>query len=752
MASDSVHLHLITILHHSIIFLLLFKLPSSLSSNDTHSNCANVINCGKINIGFPFWGGNRPRECGHPLMELICENETSYITIKDVKYQVLEANPDNHTLKITRQDYWIDLCQPNQVNTSLNTQLYVYDSPYNNLSLSYGCTPSNSLPLTNIPCDGTSGETEINSFIKVYEAIKEGFVVRWIIGVEECDKFDRSGGECGFEGSSLQTCYCRDGAYPNFSQDSESSSVSDPILGIIECVQHISVPILKEQADRLVENRPLLGEILMKRFNVNNWKTGLYLSSSIFTVFGSTSNKHLRCKRNNVGVAIGATVGGVAALVVILGCVYFIIQRRRKIYQKSRNMELFIAPTSSGDTFASTTITSQSLSYQSSNPVTRSYYFGVQVFSYEELEEATKNFDASRELGKGGFGTVYKGELKDGRTVAVKRHNESNSRLIMQFMNEVQILARLRHKNLVTLFGCTSKRSRELLLVYEFIPNGTVAYHLRGRGSKSTLLPWPIRLNIAVETAEALAYLHANDVIHRDVKTNNILLDDQFCVKVADFGLLRDFPTCVTHVSTGPQGTPGYVDPEYYQCYQLTDKSDVYSFGVVLVELISSLRAVDFNRNGSDGGRPNGWTLGLIAVFGRTSKWRDARPDFHLWADVLSWRTSLNGWALGLCRADLVHMALRKIQNQELHELVDPYLGFEKDHAMRIMTTAVATLAFRCLQQERDLRPCMDEVVEILRGIKSDELGAREETEILDIRTDEAILLKKAHSSVSNSS
>ncbi|BAT83002.1 hypothetical protein VIGAN_04009400 [Vigna angularis var. angularis] len=164
MASDSVHLHLITILHHSIIFLLLFKLPSSLSSNDTHSNCANVINCGKINIGFPFWGGNRPRECGHPLMELICENETSYITIKDVKYQVLEANPDNHTLKITRQDYWIDLCQPNQVNTSLNTQLYVYDSPYNNLSLSYGCTPSNSLPLTNIPCDGTSGETVYSQF------------------------------------------------------------------------------------------------------------------------------------------------------------------------------------------------------------------------------------------------------------------------------------------------------------------------------------------------------------------------------------------------------------------------------------------------------------------------------------------------------------------------------------------------------------------------------------------------------------
>lgn len=263
-------------------------------------------------------------------------------------------------------------------------------------------------------------------------------------------------------------------------------------------------------------------------------------------------------------------------------------------------------------------------------------------------------------------------------------------------MNEVEILAHLRHKNLVTLFGCTSRHSRELLLVYEFISNGTVADHLHKK-SKSSLLPWPVRLNIAVETAEALAFLHASDVIHRDVKSNNILLDDKFHVKVADFGLSRLFPNQMTHVSTAPQGTPGYVDPEYYQYYQLTDKSDVYSFGVVLVELITSLEAVDISRNRQD--------------------------------------------------VNLANMAINKIQSQELHELVDPYLGFEKDLSVRRMTTAVAELAFRCLQQQRDMRPSMDEVLEILRGIKNDELDTKEaKVEDVVIKTDEIVLLKKVPS------
>ncbi|KAB1200149.1 hypothetical protein CJ030_MR0G007990 [Morella rubra] len=237
-----------------------------------------------------------------------------------------------------------------------------------------------------------------------------------------------------------------------------------------------------------------------------------------------------------------------------------------------------------------------------------SVYFGVPVFSYTELQEATNNFDFGNELGDGGFGTVYYGKLRDGREVAVKRLYEHNYRRVEQFLNEVKILTRLRHRNLVSLYGCTSRHSRELLLV-------------------------------------------------------------NFCVKVADFGLSRLFPTDVSHVSTAPQGTPGYVDPDYHQCYQLTSKSDVYSFGVVLIELVSSLPAVDIARH----------------------------------------RHEIN----------LANLAINKIEKCEFHELLDPHLGFESDDEVKRMAISVAQLAFQCLQQDKELRPTMEGVLEELQNIQS---------------------------------
>nr|KAJ0218935.1 hypothetical protein LSAT_V11C300124200 [Lactuca sativa] len=306
---------------------------------------------------------------------------------------------------------------------------------------------------------------------------------------------------------------------------------------------------------------------------------------------------------------------------------------------------------------------------KSPNVEDASLFYGVSVFSCTELEDATKNFNPSKELGNGGFGAVYYGKLQDGREVAVKRLYEHNYKRVQQFVNEVQILTGLRHPNLVVLYGCTSRQSHELLLVYEYITNGTVADHLHGELANPSFLTWPLRMNIAIETARALVYLHASEIIHRDVKTSNILLDQNFSAKVADFGLSRLLPNDVTHVSTAPQGTPGYLDPQYHNRYQLTEKSDVYSFGVVLIELISSMRAVDLNRS----------------------------------EDEIS----------------LANLALNKIQRCALDQLMDPDLGSDSDAETLRMITSVAELAFQCLQYYSEMRPTMNEVLDALEDIQS---------------------------------
>ncbi|CAL9771016.1 unnamed protein product [Musa acuminata subsp. burmannicoides] len=286
-----------------------------------------------------------------------------------------------------------------------------------------------------------------------------------------------------------------------------------------------------------------------------------------YCVAGSKSNKRI--------VTAGACAGvGGLVVVSLLGLLFF----RREMWKRLISSVPLHRTASSGST-------------SEQDPEFGGERYVTQVFKYEELQKATGGFSSSNQLGDGGFGTVYKGTCKPHR---INRLYEHNCRRVEQFMTEVRILSSLRHPNLVTLYGCTSRRSRELLLVYEYVPNGTVADHLHGPRAGEAGLPWATRMSIAIETADALSYLHAvtPQIIHRDVKTNNILLDNSFHVKVADLGLSRLFPVNATHVSTAPQGTPGYVDPEYHRCYQLTDKSDVYSFGVVLAEIIASKPAL----------------------------------------------------------------------------------------------------------------------------------------------------------------
>ncbi|XP_059631710.1 wall-associated receptor kinase 3-like [Cornus florida] len=272
---------------------------------------------------------------------------------------------------------------------------------------------------------------------------------------------------------------------------------------------------------------------------------------------------------------------GMGILVLMVGCssLYCVIRKRRLIKLKEeffkRNGGLIL------------------LSKQDEDPSVKA---AVKTFTIEEIQKATNHFDENLIVGQGGFGTVYKGVLPQNKTtVAIKKTLVVDKSQVDQFVNEVIVLSQIDQTNVVKLLGCCLEAEFPLL-VYEFITNGTLSQHIHDVGHKS--IPWEDRLRIAKETALALSHLHFEariQVIHRDVKSTNILLDKNKITKVSDFGASRLVSLDKPLLSTVVQGTLGYLDPEYFYTSQLTDKSDVYSFGVVLAELLTGRMAISFD-------------------------------------------------------------------------------------------------------------------------------------------------------------
>ncbi|KAK4744355.1 hypothetical protein SAY87_010667 [Trapa incisa] len=282
-------------------------------------------------------------------------------------------------------------------------------------------------------------------------------------------------------------------------------------------------------------------------------------------------------------------------------------------------------------------------------------------FKYETLERATNYFDEARKLGEGGAGSVYKGILPSGKVVAVKRLVYNTRQWADDFFNEVNLINEIQHRNLVRLLGC-SIEGPESLLVYEYVPNRSLDQVLFAN-DVVRVLNWDERFHIIVGTAEGLAYLHCGfgmKIIHRDIKASNILLDENFTAKIADFGLARCMAPDRSHITTGIAGTLGYMAPEYLIKAQLTEKADVYSFGVLVLEILTRRKNTMI-------------TEGLGSVL--QSVWRDYRLN-------------------------------------TLHESIDPALGVDflvKD------ATRVLQIGLLCTQALGELRPSMAQVVEMLK-------------------------------------
>ncbi|XP_074280959.1 proline-rich receptor-like protein kinase PERK15 isoform X1 [Silene latifolia] len=296
-----------------------------------------------------------------------------------------------------------------------------------------------------------------------------------------------------------------------------------------------------------------------------------------------------------------------------------------------------------------------------------SFGLSKSAFSYDELAVATNNFSEANILGQGGFGYVHKGILPNGKEVAVKSLKAGSGQGEREFQAEVEIISRVHHRHLVSLVGyCITGSHR--LLVYEFVPNSTLEFHLHGKGQPT--MDWPTRLKIALGSAKGLAYLHEDchpKIIHRDIKAANILLTDKFEAMVADFGLAKFTSDANTHVSTRVMGTFGYLAPEYAASGKLTDKSDVFSFGVMLLELITGRRPVD--------------------------------PAYTYMDD------SLVDWARPLLA--------RSLEENNFDALVDPRLqdNYNPSEMARMVASASA-----CVRHSARRRPPMSKVVRALEG------------------------------------
>ncbi|XP_041007634.1 LOW QUALITY PROTEIN: LEAF RUST 10 DISEASE-RESISTANCE LOCUS RECEPTOR-LIKE PROTEIN KINASE-like 2.1 [Juglans microcarpa x Juglans regia] len=500
-----------------------------------------------MNLGYPFWGSNRPEYCGYPGFELNCSGDLPQLNVTNMYYRVLNIDDAARSLQVARVDYWNTTCPATYANTSIDSStLFSHDtSATTNLTLYYQCSTTSSLfPIQpaygfSFTCAGDAtgftnyysrsliastllGVCEYNVKVPVVteagilttedllkEAIDGGFTVGWNANNRMCDRCDGSGGRCGFNTSTNAfACHCKTGSFPSTCDESDGSST-----------------------------------------RLNWWL--------IMTI----------------GLA------GIAVLSFVIICSV-------KRGYLSNNSMVWWKRDAKNDHFTAEEILRN---------------FGSMApkrYTYSDVKKLTNSF--KYKVGQGGYGVVFKGELPDGHIVAVKVLGESKGNG-EEFINEVASISRTSHVNIVTLLGFCYERTKRAL-IYEFVQNGSLDKFIHEKGSSITncYLDSKTMFQIAVGIARGLEYLHRGcrtRILHFDIKPHNILLDENLCPKISDFGLAKLCKTKdISIVSmTGIRGTAGYIAPEVFSQFfgGVSHKSDVYSYGMLVLEMVAGRKNLD---------------------------------------------------------------------------------------------------------------------------------------------------------------
>ncbi|KAJ9682848.1 hypothetical protein PVL29_018720 [Vitis rotundifolia] len=513
------------------VFLMIMLIPVPrvvCEDNQQIVSCGAQFKCGNMVISYPFWGGSRPHYCGHPGFELTCDGEAPEFTMKEASYRILDINNSSHTLTVARADYWDSYCPPTYVNTTLNESLFSYNATDTEVNLYYDC-PDDSQTQT-----APSNQFNCTNIIGYYTTLDLNL------------------------GVSTESC----GVY-------------------------VTVPIFQSAATALVSGGgtlTLLTEALKGGFGLE-WNASNSLctecvqsggqcgyTSNQFTCYCRNGNSSSTCRNtrsssgSNVKKKIIIVGSVLMVLSIMVGCFTIIkcllpvktLVFWKKESEDDQNVEEFIRR------------------YGSLAP---------KRYNYSDIKKMTKSL--AYKLGHGGFGSVYKGELSDGRLVAVKVLSELKGNG-EEFLNEVASISRTSHVNIVRLIGfCYDGAKRAL--IYEFMPKGSLDKFI---SDTDLQLEWKTMYQIAVGIGRGLEYLHRGchtRILHFDIKPHNILLDEDFCPKIADFGLAKLCQRKESMVSLAhARGTAGYIAPEVF-CRNfggVSHKSDVYSYGMLVLEML----------------------------------------------------------------------------------------------------------------------------------------------------------------------